>query len=135
MSDRSDDDVLLLGAGQGRVYELGTMRAIFKADEAETGQRYAVSEWWLEPGCEGPGAHSHAANEELFYVLQGTIRFLVGEQWIDAAAGSFLRVPCGVLHDFKNSTGAQAGLLNVFLPGGFERSMPMIVDWFAQKQR
>jgi len=37
----------------------------------------------------GPGAHSHEANEELFYVIEGTMTFLVGDQQVDAAAGTF----------------------------------------------
>ena len=60
------------------------MHAVFKADGAETDDRYCVSEWWLEAGQPGPGAHAHEANEELFYVLEGTMSFLAGEKWIDA---------------------------------------------------
>ena len=128
----SGDALLVLGKDEGRWYDCGGMRALFKADEDECGARYAVSEWWLEPGCEGPGAHAHDANEELFYVLEGTVSFLAGERWIDADAGTFLRVPAGTLHDFRNRTARRAGLLNVFIPGGFERNMPAIVDWFAR---
>jgi len=128
-----DSRSIMLEKGEGRHYAMGAMRAVFKADEAETGCRYSVSKWWLEPGCEGPGAHSHDANEELFYVLEGTMSFLVGDTWQDASAGAFLRIPAGVLHDFSNRSDARAGLLNVFLPGGFERNMPMIVDWFEKQ--
>jgi uncharacterized cupin superfamily protein len=40
----------------------------------------------VEPGRTGPGPHAHEANEELFYVLDGTMSFQVGEQVVDAAA-------------------------------------------------
>ena len=33
---------LILRAGQGRVYNLGAMTAIFKADENETFQKYSI---------------------------------------------------------------------------------------------
>jgi len=36
------------------------------------------------------------------------------------------------MHDFQNRSDARAGLLNVFLPGGFETNMPAIVDRFAK---
>ena len=107
------------------------MRAVFKADGEETGNRYCVSEWWLDPHKPGPGAHKHDANEEIFYVLEGTPSMLIGEQWIDAPKGSFLRIPAGVMHDFENRTDARIGLLNVFIPGGFEPMMPMIAKWFG----
>tara|TARA_R110002020_G_scaffold5971_6_gene24594 strand:+ start:1004 stop:1423 length:420 start_codon:yes stop_codon:yes gene_type:complete len=127
----SQSDVLELGPGEGRAYDLGRMRAVFKADHDESGERYAVSEWWLEPHCTGPGAHSHEANEEIFYVLEGTATFLVGGEWRSLAKGGFLRIPAGVTHDFENRSDAPMGLLNVFLPGGFEQAMPSIVKWFA----
>jgi hypothetical protein len=47
---------VVLGPGAGRSYAMGRIHAVFKADGAETGARYSISEWWLEPHTEGPGA-------------------------------------------------------------------------------
>jgi mannose-6-phosphate isomerase-like protein (cupin superfamily) len=124
------DELIFLSPGAGREYDAGPMHAIFKADGAETGDRYCVSEWWLEAGQPGPGPHSHEANDEIFYVVEGRMSFLAGEEWIDASAGSFLRIPAGTTHDFENRTDARAGALNFFIPGGFEATMPRIVDYF-----
>ncbi|MBA3677534.1 MAG: cupin domain-containing protein [Sphingosinicella sp.] len=107
------------------------MRAVFKADEEETGSTYSTSEWWLEPQSEGPPAHSHAANDDIFYVIEGNARVLVGEIWADAPKGSFVRVPAGVTHSFKNESDAPMGLLNIYIPGGFERDMAGIVEYFS----
>ena len=126
----SEGDVLQLGPGEGRAYSMGCMRAVFKADHAESDQRYAVSEWWLQPDCAGPGAHLHEVNEEIFYVLEGSARFLVGTEWRTLEKGSFLRIPAGSMHDFENRSEAPVGLLNFFMPGGFEQFMPSIVKWF-----
>ena len=109
---------------------MGRMRAVFKADHAESDQRYAVSEWWLQPECSGPGPHQHEANEKLFYVLEGSARLLVGTEWRTFEKGSFLRIPAGTTHDFENRSDAPVGLLNIFMPGGFEQFMPSIVKWF-----
>lgn len=122
--------VIFLAPEQGRTYALGSMTAVFKADEADTAERYSVSEWWLDPHAKGPGAHAHEANDELFYVIEGTASILAGETWLEAPRGAFVRIPAGVMHDFENRTDARVGLLNVFIPGGFERNMPAIVDWF-----
>ena len=130
---RKTGDVLILHPGDGRSYELGDLRAVFKADEAETAERYSISEWWMEPGCAGVGAHSHDANDEVFYVLAGAPSILTGETWNTLSAGAFVRIPAGVMHDFRNEGAERAGLLNFFIPGGFERNMPMIVDWFAKQ--
>jgi mannose-6-phosphate isomerase-like protein (cupin superfamily) len=135
-TNRLPDGVIVLPAGEGRRYPCGPMQSVFLADGEETGDRYSVSIWWVDPGKPGPGAHSHEANEELFYVIEGTMTFLVGDQRVDATAGTFLRIPAGVTHDFENKTARRAGVLNVFVPGGFESNMPAIVEWYrAQAQR
>lgn len=72
---------------------MGPMQSVFKADGAETGDRYSASEWWLDPNAPGPGPHAHEANEEVFYVIAGTMTFQVGEAFVEAPAGTFLRVP------------------------------------------
>jgi quercetin dioxygenase-like cupin family protein len=62
-------------------------------------------------------------------VIEGTMSFLAGSEWIEAPRGSFLRIPAGTTHDFENRTDAPAGVLNVFIPGGFEPMMPRLVAW------
>ena len=123
---------IVLGPDEGRAYAMPAMRAVFKADGAETGDRYSISEWWVEPHSPGPGAHSHEANDEIFYVIEGTASLLVGDRWIDAPRGSFFFIPAGTTHDFANRSDTRMGLFNVFVPGGFETNMPSIVQWFEE---
>jgi mannose-6-phosphate isomerase-like protein (cupin superfamily) len=123
-------ELIFLPPEGGRSYQAGPMHAVFKADGAETDDRYCVSEWWLEAGERGPGPHHHDENVEMFYVIEGTMSFLTGEEWLDAPRGSFLRIPEGVTHDFENRSDARAGALNLFIPGGFEVMMPRIVAYF-----
>ena len=122
---------IVLRPGKGRSYPMGRISALFKADGAETAGRYSISEWWLEPHTRGPGAHSHA-EDDVFFVIEGTMSFLLGDEWMHAAAGSFVLVPAGVTHDFENRGSARAGVLNISVPGGFEEDMPSIAQWFAE---
>jgi mannose-6-phosphate isomerase-like protein (cupin superfamily) len=121
----------VLRPGKGRSYPMGRISALFKADGRETKGRYSISEWWLEPHTKGPGAHSHA-EDDVFFVIEGTMSFLIGDEWTHAAAGSFVLVPGGVTHDFENRGSARAGVLNFSVPGGFEEDMPDIAQWFAE---
>ena len=121
---------LVLAPGEGRRYAMGRIEAIFKADESETANGYSISEWWLEPNTQGPGAHSHP-EDDVFFVIAGTMSFLVGDRWIDAPAGSFVLAPGGVRHDFENRSKARAGVLNLSIPGPFEPHMTGIAQWFA----
>lgn len=122
---------VVLAPGQGRAYPMGRISAVFKADGPETESRYSVSEWWLEPRTQGPGAHSHD-EDDLFYVIEGTMSILVDEQWTNACKGSFVLIPGGVMHDFENRGDVRAGVLNFSVPGPFEPEMPGIAAWFAE---
>ncbi len=127
----TDRHPVVLGPGDGRAYPMGRISAVFKADEAETGHAYSISEWWLEPHTKGPGVHAHP-EDGVFYVLAGTLSVLVDAEWIDASAGSFVLVPGNVTHDFENRGAERAGMLALSAPGDFEREMPGIAQWFAE---
>lgn len=121
---------IFLAPGDGRSYPMGRISAVFKADGDETQGTYSISEWWLEPHTQGPGAHSHP-EDDVFYVLEGTMSFLVGDSWIDAPKGSFVLAPGGITHDFQNRSSSRAGVLNFSTPGNFEEEMPAIAEWFT----
>jgi mannose-6-phosphate isomerase-like protein (cupin superfamily) len=110
---------------------MGRISAVFKADGAETDGKYSISEWWLEPHTQGPGAHAHD-EDDVFYVIEGTMSFLIGNRWVDAPTGSFVLAPAGTTHDFENRTSSRTGVLNFSAPGDFEESMPAIAEWFAE---
>ena len=121
-----------LPPGAGRVYAMGPLQAVFKADGDETRGRYSISEWWLEPYTRGPGAHTHE-EDDVFFVIEGTMSFFVGGAWIDAPKGSLVIAPGGAAHDFENRTGERAGALNVSVPGDFEPHMKGIAEWFRAR--
>ncbi len=122
---------IILAPGEGRAYPMGRISAIFKADEAESASRYAISEWWLEPHTQGPGPHSHP-EDDIFYVIEGTMSVLVDAEWTHAARGSFVLVPGGTTHDFENRGDVRAGILNFSVPGAFEPHMAGISEWFME---
>ena len=110
---------------------MGRISAVFLADAGEVGERYSISEWWLEPNTKGPGPHSHE-EDDVFYVIEGTMSILLGDRWVDAERGSLVVAPGGMTHDFENRSDARAGALNFSIPGGFEEHMPGISEWFLE---
>lgn len=122
---------VVLQPGAGRAYPMGRISSVFKADCDETASRYSISEWSLEPNTKGPGAHSHE-DDDVFYVLEGTMSILVDGRWIDAERGAFVLIPGGMTHDFENRSRTRATVLNFSAPGGFEEHMPSIAEWFAE---
>jgi len=124
---------VVLAAGEGRAYPMGRLRAVFKADGDETNGRYSISEWWLDPHTKGPGAHHHP-EDDVFFMLEGTMHFLLNDQWIEAPAGTFVLVPGGATHTFENRADTPAGALNISAPGDFEERMPGIAEWFRHRE-
>jgi quercetin dioxygenase-like cupin family protein len=96
----------------------------FKADGESAS--LSVFEGLIPPGG-GPPPHIHYQQEEAFYVLEGTFSFFSGEKTIEAEPGSFMWIPRGTLHTFKN-TGAQSGrvLVTSTFPGSHERFFRMV---------
>lgn len=111
---------------------MGPVRAVFKADCGETRGRYSISEWWLDPYTRGPGAHVHE-EDDVFFVIEGTMSFFVDGTWTDAPAGSRVIAPAGTPHDFENRSAARAGALNISVPGDFEPAMEGIAEWFRAR--
>jgi quercetin dioxygenase-like cupin family protein len=53
-----------------------------------------------KPGSEPP-LHVHHASDETFYILEGAMRFLIGDQLHDAGPGDVVFAPRGIPHAFK----------------------------------
>lgn len=130
-SRKSQSQTIALGPSEGRFYDMGKISSIFKADGKETGGKYSISEWWIEANTKGPGIHRHD-EDDIFYVLEGTMSIYLDGKWIDAKKGSFILVPAGMEHDFENRSSEKAGVLNFSVPGDFEQVMPSIVNWFQK---
>ena len=62
--NESPRTAIVLAPGEGRVYPMGRIGAVFKADGDETASRYSISEWWLEPNTQGPGVQAHPEFEQ-----------------------------------------------------------------------
>jgi mannose-6-phosphate isomerase-like protein (cupin superfamily) len=86
----------------------------------QTNNAYAVLEAFIVPGG-GPPPHIHHREAELFYVLDGDITILAGEQTVHASAGTCVHIPAGTVHTFKNAGDAPVRMVIMYAPAGFER--------------
>ena len=68
----------------------------------------------------GPPPHAHTDCDECFFIKQGTLKILVGERWLVAGPGDFLRVPRGVTHTFRNIGGTPARMIVTVSPAGLD---------------
>ena len=61
-----------------------------------TGEREMIAQIYLKRGCLVP-MHSHES-EQMTYILQGALRFLVGGEEITVREGEVLHIPSSVAH-------------------------------------
>jgi mannose-6-phosphate isomerase-like protein (cupin superfamily) len=92
----------------------------FKARAEQTDGRFVCFENIIAPK-DGPPLHVHAAEDEIWYILEGHFRFQTGVERFTAAVGSFVFVPRGTPHCFQNVGDAPARILVMFAPGGMQR--------------
>jgi quercetin dioxygenase-like cupin family protein len=70
----------------------------------------------VPPGSNVPPPHSHSNNEEIVYVLEGTLRYTVGAETRDLARGQTMHTPRGTTHGFSNPFGTAARALIILSP-------------------
>lgn len=92
--------------------QLGIRYLIDGSQSASVG----MFELTVPPGSNVPPPHSHSNNEELVYVLQGTLRYTVGADTRDLTTGQSMRTPRGTVHAFSNPFDSTARALIILSP-------------------
>jgi len=83
-----------------------------------------------KPG-EGPADHVHFAQEEMFYILEGTYELTVGGVTTTAGPGTIVFIPRNVVHRFTNVGDTTACMLDWTLPGGQDHYFKAISELAA----
>ena len=110
---------ILLNQGEGNSFwVLGDLYS-FKVTGKETNNAFTVIEQIIQPQS-GPPPHVHHREDEIFYVLDGRFSFLCGDRQTVFETGSFIYIPRGTLHTFKNVEDRQGKLIVTITPAGLE---------------
>jgi len=100
----------------GKLHSLGFSELAFKVGTQETGGNLFVIEHRnLRPG--GPPLHMHLNQEEWFYVVEGRVAFMVGEQKLTLNAGESILAPRRVPHAFSSVVPSSRMMIG-FAPAG-----------------
>ncbi len=102
-------------------YWVGTDRITILTSGKDSHGALAVFELWLSADPQGgPPPHAHVDCDECFFVTQGTLKVLMGETWMVAGPGDFLRVPRGMTHTFRNIGGVPVRAIVTVSPAGLD---------------
>ena len=106
--------VVIRHKGEGDAFwVLGGLYEV-KASSTETDDRLTVMEMTIPAGM-GPPPHTHPGAEAV-YVLDGTLRYNMGDETVEGSAGSFFYIPDGTLENFEPIDTAR--ILVIYAPGG-----------------
>lgn len=99
----------------------GPLGAILLLESDRVEGRFALVEHTLAPRALGAPVHSHRNEDEYSLVVEGTIGVEIGDEVLEATAGTIVLKPRSIPHAFWNPTDRPARLLELIVPGGFER--------------
>ena len=106
---------IVVGPGEGHV--LGNVE--FLARTTDTPRfNFAIIE--IAAGRELE-AHVHAEEDDAFYIVEGELTFMLDEGDVKAPPGTFVLIPPGVEHGFRNDGETPVRMLNIHAPAGFDR--------------
>jgi len=118
-------NAVVLKPGEGRTLALGPIHMVVQEDGTHTRGTLGVAEFEVPPHAPTPPPHIHHAHEEGFYILEGELEFLAGTETVRASQGTFVMVPIGTVHTFRNPTDKPARFLNTFTP-------PLYIGYFEE---
>jgi mannose-6-phosphate isomerase-like protein (cupin superfamily) len=71
-------------------------------------------------------AHVHQEEDDAFYIVEGEMTFVLGDRQVAAPPGTFVLVPPGVEHGFRNDGDVPVRMLNIHAPAGFDRRIGLV---------
>ena len=119
--------------GEGEVLPVLGTQVRFLCESAHTQRRFSMMEVTL-PLDMGPPPHDHDW-DEAYYVLEGEVRFQVGEDVGVYSQGDFLFAPGGLVHAFQGASVKPARVLVFDAPAtmeGFFREAAREIQVFPQ---
>src|ERR1700761_8394627 len=106
----------IISAGHGKIVSARGSVMAFKAVAASTGGDFSLMERTVPARGRRPPAHRHVNCSEAFWVLDGTITFVLDGVSQPAGRDDFLLIPRGAGHTFGNDGDQPARLLVLHAP-------------------
>ena len=103
-----------LKAGEGWTYRYGIDFTI-KAGEVSPGRGAAFTVYTTCKGEEPPD-HTHPTEDEIFYVLTGSLTFHSGQSSFEVSDGGFMYLPKGMKHGYTINSDGPVRLITVTFP-------------------
>jgi mannose-6-phosphate isomerase-like protein (cupin superfamily) len=115
----------------GTVGRIGGGEFRFRVPASATGGAVSMAQGSLAPGFLGAPPHTHAHEDEILFVLEGTIHVMVDEIVTEVPAGAIHVRPLGRPHTFWNAGPTTARWMDCYAPGGHEEYLKEVTALFT----
>jgi mannose-6-phosphate isomerase-like protein (cupin superfamily) len=106
--------------GSGESFDFGGFGVQWKIEGADTQQRFSIVHHPMAPHALAAPLHRHHNEDELSYILKGTMGALLGDDVVEAAQGTWVFKPRGQWHTFWNAGDTPCEIIEIISPAGFE---------------
>jgi mannose-6-phosphate isomerase-like protein (cupin superfamily) len=120
------------GRDERRTLVEGPLGAILFLEADASDGRFSLVEHPLAPRALGAPVHTHSREDGYSFVLEGTIGVEIDGAAFEAGPGELVLKQRGVPHAFWNPTDRPALILELIVPGGFERYFAELGEILAQ---
>jgi mannose-6-phosphate isomerase-like protein (cupin superfamily) len=110
----------IVGPGDGKALDLGSIGARFMAWTEETGGGFSLVEHPMPPRRLAAPLHRHSREDEYSFVIEGRMGAQLGDVVVYAEVGDLAFKPRDQWHTFWNAGDEPCRILEIISPGGFE---------------
>jgi len=104
-----EKEAVVVKQGEAEALSVMGVEVRFLCDPTRTDKAWSLMEA-VVPKDAGPPPHEHAW-DEAYYVIDGEVRFTIGERSVTAKPGDFIYAPGGTLHGFQGASKRPARIL------------------------
>jgi mannose-6-phosphate isomerase-like protein (cupin superfamily) len=104
----------------GQSFDFGGLGVHWVLEGPATDGHFSIVEHPIAPRALAAPLHRHHREDELSYVVSGTLGALLGERVVIANAGSWVHKPRLEWHTFWNAGDTPCHIVEIISPAGFE---------------
>jgi mannose-6-phosphate isomerase-like protein (cupin superfamily) len=117
---QSTASAITIPSDSGQRVDFGGLGVQWKIEGSLMAGRFAVVHHPLAPRALAAPLHYHHNEDELSYVLSGTLGALLGDEVVRAEPGTWVLKPRQQWHTFWNDGATPCEIIEIISPAGFE---------------
>lgn len=110
---------IVVQPGAGEVLDVVGEHIRILIDSKQSGGDFVIFEDITGPR-NGPPLHRHGKDDELFYIVEGTLKFVIDGRESIVGPGSVVFAPRGSVHTYMNMGKTPSRMIVTCTPGGIE---------------